>query len=116
MTSSQFEEQIKIWSDEQEHIATQVIVLEDESDEQNDSVSSYSNDFYEFTQIEVSGPSNASGKSNKNYFGGVDVTFPTDDNQISGNNQESAVAVYCIVNASCEVVYMVRWKMMFLRE
>lgn len=104
MSSSQFEEQKKIWSDEQEQIASQVIVLEDESDDFNDSVSSYSNDFYEFSQIEVSGPSNASGKSNKNYFGGVDVTFPTDD-----NNLELAVAVYCIVNASCEVVYMVRW-------
>jgi hypothetical protein len=114
MSSLLFEDQKKIWREEQEKIATQVIVLEDKQDELNDPSSSYSSEFYEFARIEVSSPSYDSDKSNQVYFGGVDVSISTSDNQMLDDNLELAVAVYCILNASCEVVYMVRWKRMFL--
>jgi hypothetical protein len=114
MSSLLLEEQKKIWIEVQEKIATQVIVLDDEPDVLNDSVSSYSSDFYEFARIEAPSLSNASNISNQVYFGGVDVTFSTYDNQMLNDKLESAVAVYCILNASCEVVYMVRWKRTFL--
>ncbi len=103
------EEQVKAWKDEQDNVASQVIILEDEMD--NATISNSNNDCYEFVnlkEIVSSSHSNSSSRSKSNYyFGGVDVTFPTED-EGSISNDDPAVAVYCIVNESCETVYLVR--------
>jgi hypothetical protein len=102
---------VKAWKDEQDNVASQVIVLEDCMD---DTTTSNSNDCYEFVNLKdtvPSSPSNSSSSRSKSnyYFGGVDVAFPTEDDG-SSCTDESAVAVYCIVNESCETVYLVRNK------
>mmetsp|Transcript_15876 Transcript_15876/g.43843 ORF Transcript_15876/g.43843 Transcript_15876/m.43843 type:complete len:364 (-) Transcript_15876:1003-2094(-) len=89
------DQQIEIWTRQQLEIAKQVIVLNDrESSDDGDDVKHIDAPFPNFRYL-----STGNSKSNdaERYFGGVDVSFPE-------NDDDDAVAVYVILDAATNTV------------
>ena len=85
------------WRWEQEYVASNIVILEDEG---NNSTST--------TECILPGYECVSLPSDQHssyYYGGVDVSFSSTE---EGDDDEQAVAVYCILNQACEIVYLVR--------